>query len=68
MDPQELEVAKTLSGSMTAEEAPTAVISLMDALQKSVAAAKKTAADRPQRLVAPGATAQAKGHRKRKTS
>jgi DNA end-binding protein Ku len=80
VDPKELEVAKTLSESMTAEdfsfaeypdkykenvrrlieskvkgqeviapppeESPTAVINLMDALQESVAAAKKSAATR----------------------
>jgi non-homologous end joining protein Ku len=44
------------------------VINLMDALQKSVAAAKKAAADRPARLVAPGSGAKAKDQRKRKTS
>jgi hypothetical protein len=44
------------------------VISLMDALQKSVAAAKKAAGDRPARLVAPGTADKAKQQRKRKTS
>jgi DNA end-binding protein Ku len=48
------------------EEAPAAVINLMDALQKSVAAAKKAAG--PARLVAPGSAAKAKEQRKRKTS
>jgi DNA end-binding protein Ku len=51
-----------------ADEAPTVVINLMDALQKSVAAAKKSAADRPPRLVAPGSAANMKQQRKRKTS
>jgi DNA end-binding protein Ku len=102
VDPQELEVAKTLASALAAEdfnlaeypdkykqnvrrlieskvkgkeviappaeEAPTAVINLMDALQKSVAAAKKSAAARPPRLVAPGTAARAKQQRKRKTS
>jgi DNA end-binding protein Ku len=54
-----------------AEEAPAVVINLMEALQQSVAAAKKAAtgaADRPPRLVAPGSAAKAKEQRKRKTS
>ena len=54
-----------------ADEAPTVVINLMEALQQSVAAAKKAAtgaADRPPRLVAPGSAAKAKEQRKRKTS
>jgi DNA end-binding protein Ku len=54
-----------------AEEAPTVVINLMEALQQSVAAAKKAAsgtADRPPRLVASGSAAKAKEQRKRKTS
>ena len=54
-----------------AEEAPTVVINLMEALQQSVAAAKKAStatADRPPRLVAPGSAAKAKEQRKRKTS
>jgi DNA end-binding protein Ku len=50
------------------EEAPGVVINLMEALQKSVVAAKKAAADRPARLVAPGSAAKAKQARKRKTS
>jgi non-homologous end joining protein Ku len=50
------------------EEAPGVVINLMDALQRSVAAAKKEAADRPARLVAPGSAARARQQRKRKTS
>jgi DNA end-binding protein Ku len=53
-----------------AEESPTVVINLMEALQKSVAEAKKAgaAADRPPRLVAPGTAAKAEKQRKRKTS
>ena len=43
-------------------------INLMDALQKSVAAAKKGAADRAPRLVATGSAAKAKEQRKRKSS
>ena len=50
------------------EEAPTVVINLMDALQRSVAAAKKDAADRAPRLVATGSAAKAKEQRKRKSS
>ena len=50
------------------EEAPATVSNLMEALQKSVAAAKKSAADRPPRLVAPGSAAKVKQQRKRKTS
>jgi DNA end-binding protein Ku len=102
VSPEELAVAKTLTGAMAArqfdvtayqdkykenvrrlveskvqgkeviapppEEAPGVVINLMDALQKSVAAAKKSAADRPPRLVAAGSAAKAKQERKRKTS
>ena len=102
VDPQEVEVAKTLATALAAEdfdlaeypdkykenvrrlieskvkgkeviapppeEAPAMVINLMDALQKSVAAAKKGAAERPPRLVAPGTAAKAKQQRKRKTS
>jgi DNA end-binding protein Ku len=100
--PQELEMAKTLTGAMAArefdvtayqdkykenvrrlveskvqgkeviapppEEAPGVVINLMEALQKSVAAAKKSVADRPARLVAAGSAAKAKDQRKRKSS
>jgi DNA end-binding protein Ku len=54
-----------------ADEAPTVVINLMEALQQSVAAAKKASAataDRPPRLVAPGSAEKAKEQRKRKTS
>jgi hypothetical protein len=40
----------------------------MEALQKSVAAAKIAAGDRPGRLVAPGTAAKAKRERRRKTS
>jgi non-homologous end joining protein Ku len=50
------------------EEAPAAVTNLMEALQQSVAAARKTAACRPPRLVAPGSADKAKQQRKRKTS
>ena len=53
------------------EEAPAVVINLMEALQQSVAAAKKAGtatADRPPRLVAPGSAAKVKEQRKRKTS
>ena len=48
------------------EEAPAVVINLMDALQKSVAAAKKAAG--PGRPVAPGTAEKAKQQRKRKSS
>ena len=50
------------------EEAPAAVTNLMEALQQSVAAARKGAAGRPPRLVAPGSADKAKQQRKRKTS
>jgi non-homologous end joining protein Ku len=50
------------------EEAPATVINLMEALQKSVAAAKKAAGDRLGRLVAPASAATAKDQRKRNTS